>query len=150
MNKKQKIENIIKCRKQIDLLIREKYYKLSKKYDLSLEQFQLLIEIDELTVNIAPTVGEIAKNINNSPNTVSERITRLENKGLVEKIRDKKDRRISRVFLTESGKKLIEDMDKESSGTFLFDFLHGMKEEDINNLLKCLKSLVEKMSKSKL
>ncbi|MCR3760824.1 MarR family transcriptional regulator [Clostridium felsineum] len=150
MNKQEKVENIIKYRKEINVLIHERYHSLSKKYGLSLEQFHLLIELEELMLEvedklIAPTVGDIAKNIKNSPNTVSERITRLENKGLVKRVRDGKDKRISRVFLTDEGEKLIEKMDKEASVKFLFDSLSKMGEEDLNNLFKGLSILIDKM-----
>ncbi|URZ08328.1 MarR family winged helix-turn-helix transcriptional regulator [Clostridium felsineum] len=150
MNKQEKVENIIKYRKEINVLIHERYHSLSKKYGLSLEQFHLLIELEELMLEvedklIAPTVGDIAKNIKNSPNTVSERITRLENKGLVKRVRDGKDKRISRVFLTDEGEKLIEKMDKEANVKFLFDSLSKMGEEDLNNLFKGLSILIDKM-----
>ncbi|PJI08761.1 MULTISPECIES: MarR family winged helix-turn-helix transcriptional regulator [Clostridium] len=152
MSREDKIKNIIKCRDKINSLIHEKYHSLTKKYDLSLEQFHLLIELDELMLDVedskaAPTVGEIAKNINNSQNTVSERITRLENKGLVERKRDKQDRRISRVYLTDKGRELIEEMDKEANSKFLFDSLGCMEDKDIDNLLNCLNILIKQMNK---
>lgn len=152
MSKEDKIKKIIKCRDEVNSLIHEKYHRLTKKYDLSLGQFHLLIELDELMLDVednmpAPTVGEIAKNINNSQNTVSERITRLENKGLVERKRDKQDRRISRVYLTDKGRKLINEMDKEANSKFLFDSLRGMEDKDIDNLLNCLNILIKQMNK---
>lgn len=151
MNREEKIQRIIEYKDEVDMLIHQKYHELAKKYDLSLEQFHLLIELDELMLDIndeykAPTVGEIAKNINNSHNTVSERITRLENKGLVKRIKDINDRRISRVVLTDEGRDLIKLIDKQASNKFLFNSLSNMEDTDINNFLKCLEKLIKQMN----
>lgn len=150
MKIEEKIQMIIDYKEQINSLIHRKYHELAKKYDLSLEQFHLLIELDELMLDIkdeckAPTVGQIAKNINNSQNTVSERITRLENKGLVNRIRDTNDKRVSRVVLTAEGRKLLEAIEKEASSKYLFNSLANMEEIYINSLFTSLKKLVEQM-----
>lgn len=150
MKKEEKIEKIIQYKEEINKLIHNKYHELAKKYDLSLEQFHLLIELDELMLDIskeseAPTVGQLAKNFNNSQNTVSERITRLENKGLVSRIKDSKDKRISRVILADKGRELLKSIEKEANSKYLFNSILNMEEVDINNLLVCLKKLVDQM-----
>jgi len=151
MNKEDKIRKIIEYKDEIDILIHQNYHKLARENGLSLEQFHLLIELDELMLDIhdnnqAPTVGELAKNINNAQNTVSERITRLENKGLVKRIKDCSDRRISRVILTDEGRSLIEQIEKQARGRFLQNCLSNMEDADIDNLERCLKKLVDQMN----
>lgn len=151
MNREEKIQRIIDYKNEIDTLIHQKYHDLAKESDLSLEQFHLLIELDELILDIsdeykAPSVGEIAKNINNSQNTVSERITRLENKGLVKRIKDSNDKRISRVVLTDKGRNLIESIHKQASSRFLFNSLYNMEDVHITNLLKSLENLIKQMN----
>ncbi|HHW01855.1 MAG TPA: MarR family transcriptional regulator [Thermoanaerobacterales bacterium] len=150
MNKEEKIQMIINYKNEVDALIHKKYHELAQKYGLSLEQYHLLIELDELMLDIndeykAPTVGEIAKNINNAQNTVSERITRLENKGLVKRVKDNKDRRISRVVLTKQGRCLIDSIDNQASSKFLFNSISNMEDKHINNFLECLEKLIEQM-----
>lgn len=151
MKIEEKIQMIIQYKDEINTLIHNEYHELAKKYDLSLEQFHLLIELDELMLEIddvckAPTVGQIAKNINNSQNTVSERITRLENKELVSRIRDINDKRITRVNLTDKGRLLLQEIEKEASSKYLFNSISSMEELDINNLMNGLQKLVEQMS----
>lgn len=146
-----KIQKIIQLKDEVDTLIHKKYHKLAKKYGLSLEQYHLLLELDELMFDIddefkAPTVGQIAKNINNSQNTVSERITRLENKGLVNRKKDINDKRISRVVLTDKGRELLEAIENEASSKYLFSSISNMEEIDINNLFISLEKLVEQMN----
>lgn len=154
MNKSDKVKSIINYRRSIEEFIHGRYHKLAEKYNLSLEQFHLLIELDELVLTIndeatAPTIGDIARSIKNSQNTVSEKVTRLENKGLVERVKDNKDRRISRVVLTEQGRKLINKLSSEASSEFLFDSISGLNDDTIDNLLNGLKDLYEKMSPAK-
>ncbi|MBE6083374.1 MarR family transcriptional regulator [Acidilutibacter cellobiosedens] len=151
MDKEEKIQKIIRYKNKIDTLMHEKYHKLAYKYGLSLGQYHLLIELDELMLDVddelkGPTVGEIAKNINNSQNTMSEKITRLENRGLVKRIKDSEDRRISRIVLTEEGRNLIDSIDKEANSKFLFNSISKMEDKDINNLLSCLENLIEQMN----
>lgn len=154
MKKDEKIKNIIEYRSAINSLVHERYHTLAQNYNLSLEQFHLLIELDELvlTVNdetLAPTIGDIAKSISNSQNTVSEKITRLENKGLVTRVKDSKDRRISRVILTEEGRKLIDEISSQATSKFLFDSISCLEEETIDKLLFGLEKLYEKMRSEK-
>lgn len=153
MNLEQKIQKIIKCREEVGKIIHRNYHQLAKKYDLSLEQFHLMIELDELMLDIndeikPPTVGQIAKSINNAQNTVSERVSRLENKGLVKRIRDVNDKRISRVVLTDEGKKLIAVIEKQASSKFLFNSISKMDEKDIDAFLQCFEKLIKQMNES--
>lgn len=151
MKKEEKIQKIIDLKDGIDELIHTRYHELAQKYDLSLEQYHLLIELDELMLDVndeiqAPTIGQIAKNINNSQNTVSERVTRLENKGLVSRIKDSSDRRISRVVLTDEGRSLINQIDMQASSKFLFYSLSKMKDGDVDQLFHGLGELHKQMA----
>ncbi len=150
-NRDETILMIIRSKMEIDQLIQRKHHELAQQYGLSLEQFHLLIELDELMLDVdnessAPTVGEIANSIDNSQNTVSEKITRLENKGLVTRIKDAKDRRISRIILTDEGRSLIDAISKQANNRFLFDAISRMKDEDIDDLRECLEKLVKQMT----
>lgn len=153
MKIEEKVQKIIQYKDEVDKLIHMRYHELAQKYNLSFEQFHLLIELEELMLDVydeykAPTVGEIAKNINNSQNTVSERISRLEIKGLVKRIKDIKDKRISRVVLTDAGKDLLDSIEKQASSKFLFNSISNMEENDIDNLMFSLEKLVEKMNEN--
>lgn len=151
MDRKEKIQMIIQYKDDVDILVHQKYHKLAQSYGLSLEQYHLLLELDEIRLDINDasqpiTVGQMAKNINRSQNTVSEMITRLENKGLVKRIKDSSDRRISRIVLTEEGRDLIELIDKHASSRFLFNALSGMEDSDIDNFIGCYEKLIKQMN----
>lgn len=150
MDKKERIQKIIQYKDEIDNLMHNQYHELAKSHNLTVEQYNLLVELDELMLDVfdesnAPTVGQLAKNINNCQNTVSERVSRLENKGLVKRIKDANDKRISRVYLTENGRNVIASIQKQASSKFLFNSIASMEDEEIRNLMDSLGKLADKM-----
>ncbi len=136
----------------INKQIRLKHRETAQKYGFTFEQFHLLIELDQhsaLTVStctLPPTVGEIAEDIGNAPHTLSERIKRLEKKGLVKKIKDEKDLRVTRVILTNKGQTAIDRIKNESSNIFIYNALEQMDEKLSDNLLTGLKELNRNLS----
>jgi MarR family transcriptional regulator, organic hydroperoxide resistance regulator len=145
---------IIESLDSINEIMELKWHEIVQQFNLSLEQFHLLIELDELELNVSnetqlPTVGEIANNMGNAPNTLSERIKRLEKKGLVEKIKDNNDLRVSRVALTNEGRRLIESIKNQVGKNLLNDVLKKMDEKSLDNLLKCLDQLLNHLSNRK-
>jgi len=150
--KKENITEIWKYWEHINKLIRLKHRETAQRYGLTFEQFHLLIELDHhaefklSAYELPPTVGEIAADVGNAPHTLSERIKRLEKKGLVKKIRDEKDLRINRVMLTDEGQALIDRIKNEAGNIFIYDALEKMDEKSLNNLLNCLKQLNENLN----
>ena len=69
-------------KKQIDVSIHQKYHTIAKMHGLTLDQFHLLIELDELLLDV-PTedagipIGAIASQRSAAQNTISERVSRL-------------------------------------------------------------------------
>lgn len=146
------VAKVWECWKHVDRLIRSKYHEAAKKYGLTLEQFHLLIELDELELDIIseevlpPTIGQIAADIGNAPHTLSGRIKRLEKKGLVKKVKDENDLRINRVVFTEKGRNMINNIKEEVSSIFIQNVLK-MDEKSLNNLLDGLEELNKTLSR---
>ncbi len=106
INKKETHEEI----REIVYLIRrlmqagELYTKeLSKKYQISAPQLHCLLTLHE-NGDIPPS--QIARHIMVKSSTVTGIIDRLEQKGLVRRVRNSPDRRVITIELTESGKEL--------------------------------------------
>jgi DNA-binding MarR family transcriptional regulator len=149
-------DNIIEiweCWETVNRSIRLKHRQTAKKYGFTFEQFHLLIELDqhsELKISadiLPPTIGEVADDIGNTPHTLSERIKRLEKKGLVEKRRDDNDLRVNRVMLTPQGQKLIDKIKNEAGNIFIYKTLEQMDQKSLDNLLAGLKELKREISK---
>lgn len=141
------VNEIVRSWEQINKRIRLKHRKIAQKYGFSFEQFHLLIELDhhdEMTFSsdsLPPTIGNIADFTGNAPHTISERVKRLEKKGMILKIRDEQDHRICRVMLSKEGQKMISGIKNEAGNIFLNNALSKMDEESLENLLKGLKEL---------
>ena len=148
----QKKQTILEYRDKINALTHQQYHAQAQKHGLSLEQFHLLIELDELDIDLPAedsglSIGKIAQHIGNAQNTISERISRLEKKGLVQRIRDPKDRRICRVVFTEEGQKIIETINHAADAFMLSDALDVLDEEEINQALCILEKILSQMER---
>jgi len=113
---------------------------------LSLEQYHLLLELDDLALTLnedgnPPTIGQVAEVLNNAQNTVSERVSRLEKKGLVERVPDKSDKRVSRVTITERGRKLLKALNFLAGDEFLYSSLAKLDDSVLDQLLPGLELL---------
>jgi DNA-binding MarR family transcriptional regulator len=73
--------------------------------DLSLRQLTVLYYVREQT----PTLGHIAKQLMVTPAVVTGIVDRLERRGFVRRTADAGDRRVVRLSLTESGRKVSMD-----------------------------------------
>lgn len=74
--------------------------------DLSLPQLHILIQLSERG---SMMVSELANLFQISPPSASAMLDRMEERGLVERIRDHEDRRVVRVQATERGRSTAED-----------------------------------------
>jgi len=141
---RDKAEETIRYIRTINRFIHMKYHELAQKYNLTLEQFHLLVHLDPSGVH--PTIGEIAEKLSKAQNTVSEQITRLEEKELVERVKDTKDRRVSRVVLTANGERLMNLIGDEVRDEYVADALMKMDEKDVVELIDKLKMIIEKFN----
>lgn len=151
MNTNQQIQRFIQQREEMECLIHEKYHRLAQAAGLTLEQYHLLLELEGLTEgksedSDAPTIDHMAQSVNLSQNTISEKITRLEKKGLVLRYKDEKDRRISRITLSESGKSLLFEIEKNASNRFLENALSSLPKEDLDTLTRLMGHLIQSMT----
>lgn len=151
MTKKQIITQLLDCQTDADRMVHENYHRLAQELGLTLEQFHLLLELDELMLDVqntadAPTVGMLAKSIRVSQNTVSERVSRLEKKNLVCRKPDPKDRRISHVVLTQEGRSLLQRISAQAETSFVRHAMEQMETEELQTFLVCAQKLVSSMN----
>lgn len=126
----QENQKIIQLWRAIDRVIHAEYHYQARQHELTLEQFHLLLDLDEGSFareDAAPTVGHIADCAGQAPHTMTDRIKRLEKKGLVTKTRDLADQRICRIEITPAGRGLIQKIIAQAGGDFLKNALDGME-----------------------
>ncbi len=150
MNHKEKTDKIVEGIRILDRMIHMKHHEVAQEHNLSLDQFHLLIHLIHWDVNKkTPTIGDIAKRSRKAQNTISERVTRLEEKGLLKRVKDKDDRRISRVEMTEDGIRLMKSINYQASNEFVSKALSKMDEDISTRLLEGLNLLVENLKAEK-
>ena len=78
--------------------------QLNKTSGLTTPQLLIMLEIDKTS---GINSSQVAKNVNLSAATVTNILDRLENKGLVSRVRSTQDKRKVSLYLTENGKALL-------------------------------------------
>ncbi|MBA6377882.1 MULTISPECIES: MarR family winged helix-turn-helix transcriptional regulator [unclassified Colwellia] len=77
---------------------------LNKTSGLTSPQLLIMLEIDKVS---GINSSQVAKNVNLSAATVTNILDRLENKGLVSRVRSTQDKRRVSLYLTEDGQALL-------------------------------------------
>ncbi|WP_321422520.1 MarR family winged helix-turn-helix transcriptional regulator [uncultured Methanobacterium sp.] len=136
----------------INRIIHLKHHETARKHGLTLEQFHLLLKLDNLELiglknDTAPTIGEMASKLGNAPHTLSEKIKRLEKRGFVDKIRDKDDQRINRVMLTANGHQMVQDIRTESRDIFFYHALEKLDEKSLDCMVNSFKEIIQELSR---
>lgn len=126
-------------------IIHTKGHQIAQEYDLTYDQYHLLIYLS--FSKTPPTISEISKKYNRAQNTISEKISRLEEKELVSRIDDSMDRRITRVIITEKGLDLINTIRQERSNRVTYIALKKMNNREVENLLTNLTKLYNNLNK---
>ena len=148
----EKVDEAIEWWNKLNKTLHLKHHEAAKRYNLSLEQFHLLLELEEMeheitedVLQIGPSVGEIAIRKGCAPHTISERLSRLQKKGLVDMVKDQHDLRISRIILTKKGKGIIDQIRHESRDIFLKNLFESMDANSLNDLVEGLRELMKKL-----
>ena len=113
--------------------------ELNKIYNISSAQLNCLLSLHE---NGPLPPSHIAKLMMVNSSTITGIIDRLEQKGLVQRMRISTDRRVITVDLTKSGKVLAEHAPPPIQHK-LFDGLSRLSEKDIKNISESLLKLTD-------
>lgn len=138
--KSELISNFIRSSSRI---IYERGHRIAEEYGLTYDEYHILIFLIKRTE--APSINELSKRFNRAQNTISEKISRLEGKKLVEKFDDELDRRITRIIITSKGKELIGTIREERNIKIVYNALESIDEKQVDNLLKNLNKLYENL-----
>ena len=138
----EKSEKISRYIRDCNNIIHIKGHDIAKEYGLTYDQYHLLLFLQR-NIDEPPSIRDLSKRFKRAQNTTSEKITRLEEKDLLEKITDEEDRRIMRVKIKDEGIRIIDEIRKERTHRVTYKALKKMKEEDIDKLLISLEFLYE-------
>lgn len=125
--------------------LRQKIQTRINEYDPSLS-FELIEILGLLWRNEGINQQEISNQISKDKSSVTYLINNLVKRGLVERIEDKNDRRNKQVFLTQSGRKVMEKL--YPWALELYEKAAGdIHEEELNNALLLIKQMTTNLNK---
>jgi len=119
---------------------------ICEQYGLTILQLRILMEIYK---HVSHTVGSLAESICVAGTNISAMCKKLEQMGLLKRVRDQEDERVVRLVLTAKGNQVVwetdqllnerisQNMDDDLSGTF-DDIFKGLKK--LNDLLQRIAS----------
>jgi DNA-binding MarR family transcriptional regulator len=81
---------------------------------------------------------DLASEMDVRPSSMTEMLTRLETNGMVVRKQDKKDQRLMRIYITEEGKKLAEQMNAAADMDDIFDILSNQEKQQLLTILEKL------------
>lgn len=113
--------------------------ELSKTYTISAAQLNCLLALHE---NGPLPPSQIANHMLVKSSTVTGVVDRLEQKGLVKRVRNSPDRRVITVELTDSGNKLTENAPPPIQQKII-DGLKNMPQSEINKIAIALSKLTD-------
>ncbi len=125
-----------------DLMLTYRFKEMLKPFDLSPEQqliMECLWEEDGITQKV------ISEKLMKDKPSVTRMLAHLEKKGLIYRIIPKENRRISKVFLTEKGKEIEEEV-RKTAVLACEKTNYGLTEQDINTLKELLTKIQDNLN----
>jgi len=127
--------------RKMSAIIKQKGREILQNFPITPPQFVALQWLNE---EGDMTIGELSNKMYLAFSTTTDLVDRMENNQLVERIRDKKDRRVIRIHLLNKGRRIIQEV-IEARQKYLASILTDMNHEQIMEIDKSIKSLFQVM-----
>ncbi|NKR92783.1 MarR family transcriptional regulator [Rhodococcus hoagii] len=119
--------------------LRRRWFSALEPWGLSPHEFRALRVIDG-EAGGRPRLGDVAKALRIAPRSATEVVDRLQKRDLVERVADDVDRRAVCVRLTDSGRRLLDEMSAARDAQAA-DFFAGLDDHDRVELSRILDKL---------
>lgn len=116
---------------------------LLRKNNINLTPEQFLT-IDILWNQGAMSQTSLAEQMQKDKNSITQLVDALESKGLVNRVRDRNDRRSNTVVITDKAER-IKDETKQFGVSMLDEMLRDIDEKELRSFLATLKKITEAM-----
>ena len=107
--------------------------------DLTHSQLRALVALDHTE---AATAGQLAKNADLNPASVTAMLDTLQEKGIIERRRTDEDRRICLVSLTDRGRSVVEDRRERWQARWA-ERVGGLPADDLRAALAVIKTITQ-------
>ncbi|MBA4541434.1 MULTISPECIES: MarR family winged helix-turn-helix transcriptional regulator [Thermoactinomyces] len=130
--------------REISQIVKRKGRDILNHFPITPPQFTALIWLkDEGDL----TIGELSQKMFLACSTMTDLIDRMEKNGMVERVRDDRDRRVVRIHLLDKGRKIIEEV-LETRRQYLSEILSHLSDDEALEIQKHLSILHEEMKKA--
>lgn len=135
------VAEIEKALRMIAGIIKHKGRVILKEFDITPPQF---VALQWLSEDGDMTIGELSTKMFLAFSTTTDLVDRMEKNQLIQRVKDKNDRRVVRIHLLKLGAELIEKViDRRQE--YLKEIFHSCSQEEVDSLEGSLQLLYEKM-----
>lgn len=145
MVNRQQVSQIEKSLRHVSYIVKQKGREILNEFPITPPQFVALQWLQE---EGDMTIGELSQRMYLACSTTTDLIDRMEKNELVERVKDKKDRRVVRIHLLEKGTVIIKDVINERQ-IYLEGVLSEMSPEEVSSIEQGMAALQEKMNQLK-
>ncbi|MFC7440787.1 MarR family winged helix-turn-helix transcriptional regulator [Laceyella putida] len=138
------VNEIERLLREISVIVKRKGRDILNHFPITPPQFNALLWLsDEGDM----TIGELSQKMFLACSTMTDLIDRMEKNGVVERVRDERDRRVVRIHLLEKGREIIDEV-LQARRQYLAEILSHLSDEEALKMKKHLSVLHEEMKKS--
>jgi len=137
MSKFESISQIISLNRNINRTLRHEFHGLMQDSGFTFPQLSV---ISILAKNGKQKVSDISEKIGLSDSTVSGILDRLEQKGIIERKRNKDDRRVVKIYLSNGSQEIFQEFHRKREEYFA-RLLKELSEQEINDIINGLEIL---------
>jgi len=137
MPKFESISQIISLNRNFNRTLRHKFHDLMQDSGFTFPQLSV---ISILAKSGEQKVSDISEKIGLSDSTVSGILDRLEQKEILERKRDKDDRRVVKIYLSKGSQKIYQEFHRKR-GEYFTHLLKELSEQEIKDIIKGLEIL---------
>lgn len=135
------LQNLLPATKR---LMHTRSHALLKQYELSNAEFELFFALhcsEEL-----PSSKDLAASMRLSPGAISQLVDKLVDTGYVQRLPDENDRRIIRLSLTATGKRIAKEI-QQNKQVFLSHVLSELNQEELAAMISAHHKIIDKLQK---
>lgn len=118
-----------------NIILRNLRSNLKERFSVSLPRFDLLAQVAR--PRLGPSLSELSRRLLVTKGNITDIVVRLEAEKLIERRRDAADGRIQYVFLTDSGRDLLNEM-LPAHDLWLKEIMRGLSREELSTLYQAL------------
>jgi len=137
MSKFESISQIISLNRNFNKTLRHEFQSLMQNSGFTFPQLSV---ISILAKNGKQKVSDISEKMGLSDSTVSGILDRLEQKGILERKRNKDDRRVVKIYLSKGSQEIYQEFHRKR-GKYFAHLLKKLSEQEINDIIKGLEIL---------